>query len=62
MGDIDLDDILGNIFGGGFSSFFSGGSQRRNPNAPKRKHVRINVNIDFNEAVTAIKLKIVAKN
>ena len=35
MGDIDLGDIFGSFFGGGFGGF--GGSQRQaNPNAPKR--------------------------
>ena len=47
MGDIDLGDIFGSFFGGGFGGF--GGSQRQaNPNAPKRgASLRANLTISF---------------
>ena len=46
MGDIDLGDIFGSFFGGGF-----GGAQRANPNAPRRgENLRTAVTISFEEA------------
>ena len=46
MGDIDLGDIFGSFFGGGFGS-----AQRRNPNAPQRgESIRLSVTISFEEA------------
>ena len=60
--DVDLNDILGSIFGGmggggfggGFSSFFGGGRQRSssNPNAPRRgDDMTFRLDIDFDEAI-----------
>lgn len=57
--DIDLQDILGSIFGGafggGFSSFFGGGGGRRraaDPNAPQRgDDMSMDLEIDFDEAL-----------
>lgn len=46
MGDIDLGDLFGSFFGGGF-----GGAQRANPNAPRRgENLRTAVTIFFEEA------------
>ncbi len=46
MGDIDLGDLFGSFFGGGF-----GGAQRANPNAPRRgENLRTAVTISFEEA------------
>ncbi|WP_251447193.1 molecular chaperone DnaJ [Vermiculatibacterium agrestimuris] len=46
MGDIDLGDIFGSFFGGGF-----GGSQRANPNGPRKgETLRASVTISFEEA------------
>jgi len=45
MGDLDLGDLLGSFFGGGF------GGQRANPNAPRRgETLRTAVTISFEEA------------
>ncbi len=54
MGDIDLQDILGSFFGGGFADMFGGGGRRqpRNPNAPQRgSDMRFNLEIDLEEAI-----------
>jgi len=55
--DIDLQDILGSIFGGGgggFESMFGGGRRRRSrdPNGPQRgSDLRFDMEIDFEEAM-----------
>ena len=45
MGDIDLGDLFGSFFGGGF-----GGAQRANPNAPRRGENLRTAVISFEEA------------
>lgn len=51
--DIDLDDILGNMFGGGFG----GGSTRRN--GPKKgRNIEIELSLDFEEAVFGVKKQV----
>ncbi len=51
MGDIDLEDILGDLFGGGFSSFsgFGRGSKSSN-RARKGEDIRVILNLTFEEA------------
>ena len=49
----DLGDILGSIFGGGF-----GGGQRRNNGPRKGENVRVNLTLDFEEAVFGCKKEI----
>jgi len=54
MQDMDLQDILGSFFGGGFGDIFGGGGQRRSrsPNAPHRgDDLRFDLEIDFEEAL-----------
>ncbi len=54
MQDIDLQDILGSFFGGGFGDVFGGGGRRRsrNPNAAQRgDDLRFNLEIDLEEAL-----------
>ena len=54
MQDIDLQDILGSVLGGGFGEMFGGGGQRRsrNPNAAQRgDDLRLDLEIDFEEAL-----------
>lgn len=55
MEDIDLQDILGSFFGGGFGDFFGGGGghrRSRNPNAAQRgDDLRFDLEIDFEEAL-----------
>ena len=54
MQDMDLQDILGSFFGGGFGDIFGGGGQRRssNPNAAHRgDDLRFDLEIDFEEAL-----------
>lgn len=55
MQDIDLQDILGGIFGGGFGDMFGGGGRRqrtRNPNGAQRGNdLRFDLEIDFEEAL-----------
>jgi len=55
MQDIDLQDILGSFFGGGFGDIFGGGGGRRrsrNPNAAQRgDDLRFDLEIDFEEAL-----------
>lgn len=55
MGDIDLGDLFGSFFGGGF-----GGQQRQaNPNAPKRgASLRVGLTITFQEAMTGVEKEI----
>ncbi len=61
MGDIDLDDILSNIFGGGFSGGFSSsfggfGSRARAKNRPtKGEDMLIRMHLSFDEAVHGCK-------
>ena len=59
MGDIDLDDILSNIFGGGFSGGFSssfGGFGRSSKNrAVRGEDMLIRINLTFEEAVNGCK-------
>ena len=51
MGDIDLGDIFGSFFGGGFGGF--GGQRQANPNAPKKgASVRASITITFAEAMS----------
>ena len=57
-GGIDLDDILGSVFGGGFGGFggFGGGTRRANPNAPRRgADIRVSLVLSFMEAVHGCK-------
>lgn len=64
MDDIDLSDIFGSFFGGGFSDFFGGGfsGSARNSNAPRQgKHVRIVTNISFEDSVKGCKKTIELK-
>lgn len=54
MGDIDLQDILGSFFGGGFADMFDGGGRRQahNPTGPQRgSDMRFNLEIDLEEAI-----------
>ena len=55
MEDMDLQDILGSMFGGGFGDIFGGGGGRRrsrNPNAAQRgDDLRFDLEIDFEEAL-----------
>ena len=51
MGDIDLEDILGDLFGGGFSSFSGfGRSSRSSSRARKGEDIRVVLNLTFEEA------------
>ncbi len=56
----DLGDILGSIFGGGFGGFGGGfgGGQRRNNGPRKGENVRVNLTLDFEEAVFGCKKEI----
>jgi molecular chaperone DnaJ len=55
MQDMDLQDILGSFFGGGFGDIFGGGGGRRrsrNPNGAQRgDDLRFDLEIDFEEAL-----------
>lgn len=53
MGDIDLSDILGDLFGGGFSSFTGGfgRSSNRSKRASRGEDIRVVLNLTFEEAV-----------
>lgn len=53
MQDVDLQDILGSFFGGGFSDIFGGGRRRKaDPNAPQTgDDLRFDLEIDFEEAL-----------
>ncbi|MDD2456708.1 MAG: molecular chaperone DnaJ [Kiritimatiellae bacterium] len=54
MQDIDLQDILGSFFGGGFGDIFGGGGRRRsrNPDSAQRgDDLRFDLEIDLEEAV-----------
>jgi len=54
MQDIDLQDILGSVFGGGLGNMFRGGGRQRahDPNGPQRGNdLRFDIEIDFEEAV-----------
>ena len=51
MGDIDLEDILGDLFGGGFRGFSGfGGSSRTSSRPSKGKDIRVVLNLTFEEA------------
>ena len=51
MGDIDLEDILGDLFGGGFSSFSGFGRSSKSSNrARKGEDIRVILNLTFEEA------------
>ncbi len=55
-GDIDLDSILRDFFGGGFSGFGGGfGSQGRKSSARRGNDMRIAINLSFEEAVFGCK-------
>lgn len=52
MGDIDLEDILGDLFGGGFRGFSGfGGSSRASSRPSKGEDIRVVLNLTFEEAV-----------
>ena len=55
MQDMDLQDILGSVFGGGFGDIFGGGGghrRSRNPNAAQRgDDLRFDLEVDFEEAL-----------
>ena len=52
MGDIDLDDILSDLFGGGFSGFGNFGRGRSSQNrASKGQDIRVVLNLTFEEAI-----------
>lgn len=52
--DIDLGDLFGSFFGGGFS-----GRNRTNPNAPQKgRNININVTISFMEAAHGVKKEV----
>ena len=52
---VDLGDILGNLFGGGFSDLFGGGRRSRNPNAPQRgADLRFDMEVDLEEAMFGV--------
>ncbi len=59
MGDIDLDDILSSIFGGGFSGFSSfsgfGGRDRGRSRARRGDDLLMRINLTFDEAVFGCK-------
>ena len=51
MGDIDLEDILGDLFGGGFRGFSGfGGSSRASSRPSKGEDIRVVLNLTFEEA------------
>ena len=51
MGDIDLEDILGDLFGGGFSSFSGfGRGSKSSSRARKGEDIRVVLNLTFEEA------------
>lgn len=51
MGDIDLEDILGDLFGGGFRGFSGfGGSSRTSSHPSKGEDIRVVLNLTFEEA------------
>ena len=59
-GGVDLGDIFGDIFGGGFGGFGGfGGSSRANPNAPRKGHdIQASVILTFEEAAHGCAKKI----
>lgn len=59
-GGVDLGDIFGDIFGGGFGGFGGfGGSSRANPNAPRKGHdIQSSVILTFEEAAHGCTKKI----
>ena len=59
-GGVDLGEIFGDIFGGGFGGFGGfGGSSRANPNAPRKGHdIQASVILTFEEAAHGCSKKI----
>ena len=59
-GGVDLGDIFGDLFGGGFGGFGGfGGSSRANPNAPRKGHdIQASVILTFEEAAHGCTKKI----
>ena len=59
-GGVDLGDIFGDLFGGGFGGFSGfGGSSRANPNAPRKGHdIQASVILTFEEAAHGCAKKI----
>ncbi len=59
MGDINLDDILSNLFGGGFGGFSSfsgfGGNSRTRKSARRGEDLLMHIKISFEEAVKGCK-------
>lgn len=51
MGDIDLEDILGDLFGGGFRGFSGFGSSSRSSRPTKGSDLRAVINLSFEESV-----------
>ena len=57
MGDIDLGDIFGSFFGGGFSGF---GGQQQRANAPQKgESLRANLSVTFEEAAFGCEKEII---
>ncbi len=54
-GDIDLDSIFKDIFGGGFSGFGGGFSRGNRNSARKGQDIRIAIKLDFEEAIFGTK-------
>lgn len=59
-GGVDLNDIFGDLFGGGFGGFSGFGSgSSRNANGPRKgRDLRVNLTLDFGEAVHGCTKKI----
>lgn len=55
FGDIDLSDILGDLFGGSFGGFGFGGSSRNTTRARKGNDSLVRMNLTFEEAVFGTK-------
>ncbi len=55
FGGMDFGDIFADIFGGGGSSFFGGGTRTANPNAPRRgSDIAAQLDISFMEACKGV--------
>ena len=63
MGDINLDDILSNLFGGGFGGFssFSGFGGRSRTSARRGEDILMHIKLTFEEAVNGCKKDIKIK-
>lgn len=57
--DIDLDDLFGSFFGGGFGGF--GGSQRRTRGPKRGANLKYRMNLDFMEAAFGVEREIKIK-